>query len=102
MFAEESAKDRVERGEITRIMQPNATADHVFRAISCLIEDGDQILNGLARLDGNAARDQFPIDHGHLAGDVQPTIRFHRPRERKMLTSRALAACNAVSLETQC
>ena len=88
------------QAEIARVVEPHAAADDVLRAVAGFGENCEEILDGLSRLHGDIAGDEFSIDHGHLAGNIEPAISFDGARKRKMLAAGSFAAFNAVSLDT--
>lgn len=90
----------VEGLEVARIIEPNTAAHYVLGSVACFVQNGNQILYCLVRLSGYVARDDFPVHHGHLSGNVEPSIGLHSASEWEMLTSGTPTAFSAVAFYT--
>lgn len=91
------AKHLVEGREVASVFQPDSAAHYVLDAVSSLMEDCDQIFDGLIALDKNVAGDKFAMQHGHLTGNIEPAIGLDCAREWEVLSARALAAFRAIT-----
>jgi len=86
------AENLVETAEIPGIVQPHSDPHHILQAITGLFENRDQVLHGLVGLLDDAANDDLAIHCRHLAGHVQPAVRFNGACERTWLTASGRAA----------
>src|SRR5580704_2963238 len=98
IFPEHSIK----RLEITRIIEPHTTAHDVLGSVAGFLQNGHQIANRLMRLHSYVALDHFPVHHGHLAGNIEPSIGFDCASEWKMLTTSPLTAFGSVAFYAHC
>ena len=88
----------VERRKIAGIIEPDAAAHHVFRVVAGLVQNRQQILNGLMTLRGDVAFDDGAVHHRDLAGNIEPAVRFDGPCKGQMLTADPFAAFYSVAL----
>src|SRR5450830_21216 len=100
--AEVFLEDLVEGLEIAGIVQPDAATHDMLRTVAGFLEDCQDVLNSLMRLRDDTAINHFSVDHGYLAGDVQPAVRFHCTCKRQMLTASTGAAVDAISFDAHC
>ena len=57
MLAKVLLEGRIERCEVSRVIEPYAATHHVFRAVTGFIQNIEQVANRLLRLRDNAATD---------------------------------------------
>ncbi len=87
MLTEILLVDLVEGPEVAGVIEPHATAHHMLQPVAGLVQNGDDIGDGLVRLLDNAARNDLPVFHRHLAGDIEPAIGLDSAGKRQPLAT---------------